>query len=103
MRCYKAIIRRVSGLLIHVPIGLVVLCLVDFCSPFEVDIEDYKPLSLGTIESSLVDSTLNLPFVEDSKVTSISTKVTCIGYFLLNMIPMLFFLGDRIFSWIHNY
>ena len=42
-------------------------------------------------------------FVEDSKVTCVSAKVTCIGSFLLNVILMLFFLRDGIFSWIHNF
>ena len=76
--------------------------LVDFFSPLEVDLIDYKPSILGAIESSLIDSTLTLPFVEDSKVTCVSSKVTCIGSFILNMIMMLLFLGDRIISWIHN-
>ena len=67
-----------------------------FCSPSEVYITDYKPSSLGSIESSSIDSTLNLPFIEDSKATRVSTKVTHIGSFLLNMILMLLFLGDRI-------
>ena len=68
----------------------------------EVDLIDYKPSSLGSIESSSIDSALNLPFIEDSKVTCISAKVTRIRSFLLNMILMLLFLGDRIFSWIHK-
>ena len=34
------------------------ISLVDFCSPSEVDLIDYKPLSLGPIESSSVDSAL---------------------------------------------
>ena len=76
--------------------------LLIFFSPSEVDLTNYKPLSLGFIESYLVDSSLTLPFIEDSKVTCISTKVTCIRTFLLNMILMLLFLGDRIVSWIHN-
>ena len=71
------------------------ISLVDFCSPPEVDLTDYKPSSLGAIESSSVDSALNFPFVEDSKVTCVSTKVTCIRTFLLNMILMLLFLGDN--------
>ena len=78
------------------------ISLVDFHFSSEVDIIDYKPSSLGPIESSLVDSALTFPFVEDSKVTSVSAKVTRIGSFLLNMILMLLFLGDRIISWIHN-
>ena len=45
------------------------LSLVYFCSPSEVDLIDYKPSSLGPIESSSVDSALTFPFVEDSKVT----------------------------------
>ena len=76
--------------------------LVDLFFSSEVDLTDCEPSGLGTIESSFVDSTLTLPFVEDSKVACVSTKVTCIKYFLLNMILMLFFLGDSIFSWIHN-
>ena len=79
------------------------ISLVDFLSPSEVDIIDYKPSSLGSIESSSVDSSLTLPFIEDSKVTCVSTKVTRIGSFLLNMILMLLFLGDGILSWIHNF
>ena len=79
------------------------ISLVDFCSPSEVNLIDYKPSRLGAIESSSVDSTLTLPFIEDSKVTCVSAKVTCIRTFLLNMILMLLFLGDRICSWIHNY
>ena len=78
------------------------ISLVDFCSPSEVDLTDYKTSSLGSIESSSVDSVLTLPFVEDSKVTCVSSKVTCIRSFLLNMILMLLFLGDRICSWVHN-
>ena len=78
------------------------ISLVDLFSHSEVDLEDYKPSSLGSIESSSVDSALTLPFVEDSKATCVSTKVTRIGSFLLNIILMLLFLGDRIFSWIHN-
>ena len=78
------------------------LSLVDFFSPYKVDLIDYKLSSLGSIESSSVDSSLTLPFLEDSKVACVSAKVTCIGSFLLNMIMMLLFLGDRIFSWIHN-
>jgi len=74
------------------------ISLVDFCFSSEVDLIDYKPSSLGPIESSSVDSALTFPFVEDSKVTSVSAKVTRIGSFLL----MLLFLGDRIISWIHN-
>ena len=42
------------------------ISLVDFFSSFEVDIMDYKSLSLGTIESSFVDSPLTTPFVEVS-------------------------------------
>ena len=60
--------------------------LVDFCSPSEVDLTNYKPSSLGSIESSSIDSTLTLHLVEDSKVTCVSAKVTRIGLFLLNMI-----------------
>ena len=78
------------------------ISLVYFCSPPEVDLTDYKPSSLGSIESSSVDSSLTFPFVEDSKVTCVSAKVTRIGSFLLNMILMLLFLGDKICSWIHN-
>ena len=74
------------------------ISLVDFLFPSEVNITDYKPLSLGSIESSSVDSTFSFPFVEDSKVACISTNVTYIRYFLLNMILMLLFLGDRILS-----
>ena len=59
-------------------------------------------MDLGTIESSFVDSSLTKPFVEDSKVTCFSAKVTCIGSFLLNMILMLLFLGEMILSWIYN-
>ena len=62
------------------------ISLVDFFSPSEVDLTDYKPSILGAIESSSVDSALNFPFIEDSKVTCVSTKVTRIGSFLLNMI-----------------
>ena len=43
--------------------------LVDFFSPYKVDLTDYKPSSLGAIESSLVDSSLNFPSIEDTKVT----------------------------------
>ena len=78
------------------------ISLVYFFSPSEVDLTDYKPSSLGSIESSSFDSSLTLPFIEDSKVTCVSAKVTRIGSFLLNMILMLLFLGDRICSWIHN-
>ena len=79
------------------------ISLVYFFSPFEVDLTDYKPLSLGTIESSSVGSALTLPLVEDSKVICVSSKVTCIRSFLLNMILMLLFLGESDFKWIHNY
>ena len=79
------------------------ISLVDFCSPSEVDLIDYKPSDLGTIESSFIDSSLTTPSIEDSKVTCVSAKVTRIGSFLLNMIWMLLFLGDRICSWIHNF
>ena len=75
------------------------ISLVDFFSPSEVDLTNYKASSLGPIESSSVDSALTFPFLEDSKVTSVSAKVTRIGSFLL----MLLFLGDRLISWIHNY
>ena len=34
------------------------ISLVDFCFSSEVDLIDYKPLSLGPIESSSVDSAL---------------------------------------------
>ena len=78
------------------------ISLVDLCSPSEVDLEDYKPSSLGSIESSSIDSALTLPFIEDSKVTCVSAKLTRIRSLLLNMIMMLLFLGDRICSWIHN-
>ena len=78
------------------------ISLVDFFSPSEVDLIDYKPSDLGTIESSFVDSALTFPFVEDSKVTCVSTKVTCIRSFLLNVILMLLFLRDMICSWIHS-
>ena len=78
------------------------ISLVDFCSPSKVDLTDYKPSSLGAIEYSSVDSPLTLLFVEDSKATCVSSRVTYIGYFLLNMILMLLFLGDGIFCWIHN-
>ena len=44
------------------------ISLVDFCSPSEVDIIGHKPSSLGDIESSSIDSSLTLPFVEDIKV-----------------------------------
>ena len=37
------------------------ISLVDFFSPSEVDLTDYKPSSLGAIESSSVDSTF-FPF-----------------------------------------
>ena len=57
------------------------ISLVDFCSTSEVDLIDYKPSSLGPIESSSVDSSLTLPFVEDSKFTCVSAKVTRIGSF----------------------
>ena len=74
------------------------ISLVDFFSPSEVDLTDYKPCSLGAIESSSVDYALPFPFVEDSKVTCFSPKVTYIESFLLNMVLMLLFLGDKIFS-----
>ena len=57
------------------------ISLVDFFSPSEVDLIDYKPLSFGAIESSSVDSALTTSFVEDSKVTCVSAKVTRIGFF----------------------
>ena len=76
--------------------------LVDILFSSEVDLIDFEPSSLGAIESSSVDSALTFPFVEDSKVACVSTKVTRIRSFLLNMILMLLFLGDRILSWIHN-
>ena len=72
------------------------MSLVHFFYPSEVDLTDYKPSSLGTIESSFVDSTLTTSFVEYNKATCVSTKVTHIRSFLLNMILMLLFLGDRI-------
>ena len=78
------------------------ISLVDFHFSSEVDIIDYKTLILGAIKYSSVDSSLTLPFVEDSKVACVSAKVACIRTFLLNMILMLLFLGDRILSWIHN-
>ena len=58
------------------------ISLVDFFCPSEVDLIDYKPSSLGPIESSSVDSVLTFPFEEDSEVTSVSAKVTRIGSFL---------------------
>ena len=78
------------------------ISLVDFCSPSEVDLTDYKPLSFSSIESFSIDLSLTLPFIENNKVTCVSDKVTRIGSFLLNMSLMLLFLGDRILSWIHN-
>ena len=57
------------------------ISLVDFFSLSEVDLIDYKPSSLGAIDSSSVDSTLTFHFVEDSKVACVSSKVTCIGFF----------------------
>ena len=78
------------------------ISLVDCFSPSKVDLIDYKPSILSAIEYSSIDSSLNLPFLEDRKVTCVSAKVTCIGSFLLNMILMLLFLGDKIFGWIHN-
>ena len=78
------------------------ISLVYFFSPSEVDLTNYKPSSLGSIESCSIDSALTLPFIEDRKVTCVSAKVTRIGSFLLNMILMLLFLGDKICSWIHN-
>ena len=71
---------------------------VNFRFPPEVYLIDYKSLGLGTIESSLVYSALTMLFLEDSKVVNVSTKVTCIGSFLLNIILILLFLGDRILS-----
>ena len=71
------------------------ISLVDFFSPSEVDLTDYKPLILGSIEYSMFDSTSTFPFVEDSKLVCVSSKVTCIRNFLLNMILMLFFLVIR--------
>ena len=55
------------------------------------------------IESYFIDSSLTTPFVEDNKIACVSSKVTCIRSFLLNMILILLFLGERIFIWIHNY
>ena len=80
---------------------------IDIFFSSKVDITNSKPLGLGTIESSFVDSALTMPFVEDSKVACVSAKVTCIKCFLLNMILMLLFLGDiflvvfTIFYWLH--
>ena len=54
------------------------ISLVDILFPSEVDLIDYKTLSLSAIESSSVNSALTSPFVEDNKVTCVSTKVTCI-------------------------
>ena len=51
------------------PISLVYLCF-----SFEIDLTDCEPSGLGTIESSLVDSSLTTPFVKDSKVTCVSAK-----------------------------
>ena len=76
---------------------------VNFIFPFEVDFIDYKSLGLGTIESSLVNSTLIMALIEVSEAENVSTKVTCIRSLLLNMILILLFLGDRILIWIHNY
>ena len=50
------------------------ISLVDFFFSSEVDLIDYKPSDLGTIESYFVDYTLTTPFVEDSKVTCVSAK-----------------------------
>ena len=77
--------------------------LVDLFFSSKIDIVDHKPSVLGTMDSYLVDYALTMPFVKDSRVTCVSAKVTCIRSFLLNMIPMLLFLGGRILSWIHNY
>ena len=76
--------------------------LVDICFCSEVDHIDFEPSCLGTIDSSFLDSSLNTPFVEDSKVACDFAKVNYIEYFILNVILMLLFLGDNIFSWIHN-
>ena len=75
---------------------------INFIFPLEVDLIDYKSLGLGTIESSSASSVSTMPFREESKNKTISTKVTCIRPFLLNMILILLFLGDNILSWIQN-
>ena len=54
------------------------ISLVYFLFSSEVDLIDYKPSDLGTIESSFVDSTLTASFVEDNKVTCVSAKVNWI-------------------------
>ena len=38
------------------------ISLIDFCSPSEVDLNDYKPSSIDVIGFSSVDSALTLPF-----------------------------------------
>ena len=68
----------------------------NFIFSLEVELTDYKSSSLGTIETSSIDSALTMPFVEDIKVENVSTKVTCIGSLFLNMIIILLFLGDKI-------
>ena len=67
--------------------------LVDFFFSSDVDLIDHKTSVLGTIESSSVDSSLTTPYVEYSKVACVSAKVTCVIYFLLNMIGLCIFLS----------
>ena len=83
-----------------VPADSISILVFSFSS--ELDLTNYKPSNIGTIDSYFVDSSLTTPFVEYSKVPCVSTKVTCIISFLLNVILMLLFLRDNIFSWIHN-
>ena len=48
---------------------------VDFFSPSKVDLTDYKPSSLGSIESSSFDSAITSPFVEDSIRGNLGSKM----------------------------
>ena len=79
------------------------ISILDFFFSSEFDLIDYKSSDLVTIDSSLVESALNTHYVEYRKFTCVSAKATCIGSFLLNVILMLLFLGERICSWMHNY
>ena len=67
-----------------------------FGIPIEFDLADCKSSCLFTTESSSINSSLTMHVVEENKVANVYTKVTCIKPFLLNMILILSFLGNRI-------
>ena len=77
----------------------------NFVLPHDFDLLDSRSVGIGTTDFSLIIFTLFMTVVEYHQVENISTKVTDIRYlflYFLDMILVLFFLGDKNFSWIHG-